>query len=129
MKGAKNPVYQSDTEILFPMRVAPDLRELRGDKWRALVDQVCKAPDASLDQLAFTLLLVRLSGCLTCHTYSYRALRGCTLCATHTIRRFRGEDEELIELFQDAKADVEASREGKVALKECIELTTSGGPD
>jgi hypothetical protein len=111
------------------MRVAPDLRELRGEKWRALVDQVCKAPDASLDHLAFTLLLVRLSGCLTCHTYSYRALRGCTLCATHTIRRFRGEDEELIELFQNAKADVEASREGKVALKECIELTTSGGPD
>jgi hypothetical protein len=122
-------VYQSDTEILFPMRVAPELRELRGKKWRALVDRVCKASDASLDQLAFTLLLVRLSGCLTCHTYSYRALRGCTLCATHTIRRFRGEDEELIDLFMLARADIEASQKENIALKECIEFTSSGGPD
>lgn len=109
------------------MRVAPDLRDLRGNEWRALVDRVCQSPDASLDQLAFTLLLVRLSGCLTCHTYSYRALRGCTLCATHTIRRFRGEDEELIELFMIARSDVEAFQQGKAPLKECMDLPLSGG--
>lgn len=120
-------MYQSDTEILFPMRVAPDLRDLRGKKWRALVERVCRSPDASLDQLAFTLLLVRLSGCLTCHTYSYRALRGCTLCATHTIRRFRGEDEELIELFMSARSDVEAFQQGKATLKECMDLPLPGG--
>lgn len=101
-------MYQSDTEILFPMRVAPNLRDLRGDAWRDLVDQVCRATDASLEQLAFTLLLVRLSGCLTCHSHSYRALRGCTLCAKHTIRRFRGEDSELLVLFQYARDEVDA---------------------
>ncbi|MEE8567369.1 MAG: hypothetical protein V3S81_02070 [Anaerolineales bacterium] len=101
-------MYQSDTEILFPMRVAPNLRDLRGDAWRDLVDQVCRAADASLEQLAFTLLLVRLSGCLTCHSHSYRALRGCTLCAKHTVRRFRGEDSELLVLFPYARDEVDA---------------------
>ena len=31
-------MYHSDTEILFPMRVAPGLRDLRGRKWRRLVE-------------------------------------------------------------------------------------------
>ena len=61
-------MYQSDTEILFPMRVAPNLVELRGKSWKHLVSDVLGEPEASLDQLAFNLLLIRLSGCLTCHT-------------------------------------------------------------
>jgi hypothetical protein len=99
-------VYQSDTEILFPMRVAPSLRDLRGPQWRSLVDKAWLAPDASVDQLAFTLLLVRLDGCLTCHTDSYRAMRGCTTCALQTIKRYRGSDEDLMVLFEGAKQDV-----------------------
>ena len=99
-------MYHSDTEILFPIRVTPHLRNLRGDTWNNLVDQVCRAPDASLDQLAFSLLLIRLSGCLRCHTHSYRALRGCTVCAQHTVQRFRGEDSELISLFDNAQNEV-----------------------
>jgi hypothetical protein len=110
-------LYHSDTEILFPIRVTPYLRDLRGDAWRNLVDQVCRAPDASLDQLAFSLILVRLTGCLTCQTHSYRALRGCTLCATHTIRRFRGEDSELISLFKHAQTEVADSlKDGKTLV-------------
>ena len=99
-------MYQSDTEILFPMRVAPYLRDLRGRTWHKLVDGVTHEPDASLDQLAFSLLLVRLSGCLTCHTDSYRAMRGCTICATQVVKRFKGEDEELLALFRQAREDV-----------------------
>jgi hypothetical protein len=99
-------VYHSDTEILFPMRVAPALREQRGWRWRRLVDRAAQAPDASLDQLAFSLMMIRLAGCLTCHPDSYRALRGCTACATQVVRRFRGEDEELTAQFQRAKTDV-----------------------
>jgi hypothetical protein len=99
-------MYQSDTEILFPMRVAPYLRDLRGDSWRELVQMVTDDQEASLNQLAFSLLLVRLSGCLTCHTDSYRAMRGCTICATQVIRRFKGEDRDLIELFKNARKDV-----------------------
>ncbi len=100
--GCIQPMYQSDTEFLFPMRVAPKLRDLRGSRWRELVDHVCAAPDASLEHLAFTMMIIRISNCLTCHTHSYRALQGCTVCSIQSIRRFRGEDEELIALYDTA---------------------------
>ena len=105
-EGGATGVYHGDTEILFPMRVAPALRDLRGDVWARLVRRAASAPDASPDALAFSLLLIRLSGCLTCHTDSYRAMRGCTACATLTVRRFRGEDSELVALFDRARAEV-----------------------
>ncbi len=95
-------MYQNDTEILFPMRVAPMLRDLRGELWSALVDSVMNAPPASDQHLAFNLLMIELSGCLTCHTDSYRAMRGCTLCAQQAVRRFRGGDEELLRIYEDA---------------------------
>ena len=99
-------MYQRDTEILFPMRVAPQLKDLRGKQWHELVEKACQAEDASTDQLAFSLLLIRLSNCLTCHPDSYRAMRGCTVCATQTIRRYRGEDEELLADFEDARREI-----------------------
>lgn len=101
-------MYHSDTEFIFPMRVASQLRELRGDTWAKLVDQACNSPKASLDRLAFSLLLIRLSSCLTCHTNSYRALRGCTFCATHTIRRFRDTDQDLVFQFHQAREEIVA---------------------
>ena len=109
-------MYHSDTEILFPMRVAPTLRELRGRRWRRLVDRSVQAPDAALDQLAFSLMMIRLAGCLTCHPDSYRALRGCTACASQVIRRFRGEDEDLAAQFQRAKTDVSLFLSGESVL-------------
>jgi len=99
-------VYHSDTEILFPMRVAPGLRDLRGRKWRRIVERSLEAPDGEEPQLAFGLMLIRLAGCLTCHPDSYRALRGCTACATHVVRRHRGDDDELGELYQRAQSDI-----------------------
>ncbi|MCH7586589.1 MAG: hypothetical protein IIC78_00930 [Chloroflexi bacterium] len=99
-------MYHSDTEILFPMRVAPNLRDLRGGKWRKLVSKVMKEKDASTNQLAFSLLLIRLNGCLTCHTGSYRAIRGCTICASQMIKRFKGNDDDLLYSFEQAKGDV-----------------------
>jgi hypothetical protein len=123
-------VYQSDTEILFPMRVAPLLRDLRGPVWRSLVDSAWLAADASLEQLAFTLLLVRLDGCLTCHTDSYRAMRGCTTCATQAIKRYRGSDEDLALLFESAKEDVAAylqAMEHPRRIEQLFSLVDSGG--
>jgi hypothetical protein len=99
--------YNADTEIMFPMRVAPMLRDARGRAWRKLVDRVCNEPEASLPHLGFTLLFVRLSGCLTCHADSYRAMRGCTACSIHAIRRFRGDDNDLIKQYKRAKSEVE----------------------
>ena len=109
-------MYHSDTEILFPMRVAPALRDLRGHRWRRLVDRAAQAPDSALDQLAFSLMMIRLAGCLTCHPDSYRALRGCTACASQVIRRFRGVDEDLAAQFQRAKTDVSLFLSGEKVL-------------
>ena len=109
------------------MRVAPYLRDLRGDAWRELVDKVCWSPDASLDQLAFSLLLVRLCCCLTCYTHSYRALRGCTLCATQSVRRFRGADSELLKLFQLSRSEVIAFEEDGQLLTGFFDHPFSGG--
>lgn len=99
-------MYQSDTEILFPMRVAPQLRDLRGSMWRATIDRACNSEDASLDQLALTMVMIQLAGCLSCHSDSYRAIRGCTNCATATIRRFRGDDGDLKQLIDGAKGEI-----------------------
>jgi hypothetical protein len=99
-------MYQSDTEILFPMRVAPQLRELRGEAWRELVDQAAAAPDASPHQLAFSLVMIRQCGCLTCHPDAFRAMRGCTLCSVQAVRRFRGDDADLERLVQEAQGEL-----------------------
>lgn len=99
-------MYPGDTEILFPFRVAETLRDLRGPRWSAVVQKACAAPENSVEQLAFSLMLIRLCGCLTCHTNSYRALRGCTKCALHSIRRFKGPDDELAELYANTLEEV-----------------------
>lgn len=99
-------LYQSDAEIIYPSRVTPLLRSLRGQAWQRLVDEVVGCPPSSVEQQAFTLMMVRLDGCLTCHADSYRAMRGCTLCAQQTITRFKGSDEELIAAYEQAVCDV-----------------------
>ena len=99
-------MYQSDTEMLFPSRVIPALRNLRGKPWRNLVDKVARAEEGSTDNLAFCLMMIRLDGCLTCHSNSYRALRGCTLCAQQAVARYKGTDTELVSQFKQARADV-----------------------
>lgn len=99
-------MYHRETEILFPMRVASTLRGRRGDAWRDLVDRACNAEAASIDCLAFNLLIIRLCNCLSCRTHSYRALHGCEQCAMHSVRRFRGDDAELVQMFDDAVMDI-----------------------
>jgi hypothetical protein len=100
-------MYNSDTDLLFPPRVIPTLRDLRGDLWRELVNRVAEQETTNVDRMAFTLLMIRLGGCTSCHADSFRALRGCTQCAYQTVRRFRGSDEELLEMFEMAKVDIE----------------------
>ncbi len=100
-------MYNPDTEMIFPLRVAPALRSQRNAEWQALVDRI-SSPDADrLDQMAFVLMMVRMNNCLTCNADSFRAMRGCTQCARQSVRRFRGEDRDLIAQFEQSRADVE----------------------
>ncbi len=106
------------TEMLFPPRVIPKLKDLRGKEWQKLVDRVSALPEMHLNKLAFMLMMIRLNGCLKCAADSYRALRGCELCARRTIRRFEGSDQDLIKQFEPARKDVLKYLESKdMALK------------
>ena len=99
-------MYQSDTEMLFPSRVIPTLKNLRGTAWRNLVEKVAQQEDGADGTLAFGLMMIRLNGCLTCQSDSYKAMRGCTACAQQMICRFKDSDEALIKLFKQAKQEV-----------------------
>ncbi len=100
-------MYQSDAEMLFPDRVIPSLRNLRGQEWQQLVDHVLSQEAGSLDHQAFALMMIRLDGCLTCHADSYRAMRGCTLCAQQSIARFKGSDADLVAAYEKAREDMQ----------------------
>jgi hypothetical protein len=99
-------VYQKDAEVLFPTRVIGSLRRLRGEKWQQLVEHVLVQPEGSPDVLAFSLMMIRLDGCLPCHADSYRAQHGCTLCACQTVKRFRGADDDLLQLWEVARVEI-----------------------
>ena len=99
-------MYNSDTELIFPLRVVPELLRLRGSEWAKLVQNAIRDDAALNQQLAFVLMMVRLGGCGTCNADSFRAMRGCTQCATRTIRRYKGDDIELVELHQQCLKEV-----------------------
>ncbi len=99
-------MYQNDAEVLFPPRVIVSLRALRGETWQRLVDHVLFRPENDPDVLAFSLMMIRIDGCLTCHADSYRALRGCTLCAQQSVNRFKGSDDDLLEMWEIARCDI-----------------------
>ena len=100
-------MYQSDTEMLFPSRIISTLSHLRGKTWNDLVERVAGEDEGSVDNLAFCLMMIRLDGCLTCHSDSYRAMRGCTQCAQQSVVRFKGPDSELVRQFKQCRTEVE----------------------
>lgn len=99
-------LYQCDAEILFPSHLIPSLRDLRGKDWNQFVEDIATKKECDPDKLAFSLMMIRLNGCLNCNADSFRALQGCAHCACHSVRRFKGSDQELIERWQAARADV-----------------------
>ena len=96
----------ANNELFFPHHLIPVLADLRGDKWRALVEDVLARSEYHEESLAFMLVMIRLNGCLGCETDSYRAMRGCEMCAVQTLRRFKGSDDELIAMYEQAISDV-----------------------
>jgi hypothetical protein len=99
-----------NTEIMFPPSVIPALRDVLADgaDWRALVDGVARLDETEPESLAFSLMMIRLNGCLDCETDSFRAMRGCAACALQTVRRYRGNQRELLKLYKSALHDVKA---------------------
>ncbi len=100
-------------ELLFPPRLVPVLRSLRGPEWAELVDRVISLPETDPASLAFTLMMIRLDDCVKCHEGSFKYMRGCHLCATQTVMQFKGSDADLLELYNKARRDVEAYLAGE----------------
>jgi len=98
----------ADNELLFPPNIVPHLRRERGEAWRDLVDRVAELPDDHPESLAFSLMMVRLDGCLSCETDSYRAMRGCSSCAKQVLRRYKSSDTDLLERYLKARDDIRA---------------------
>ncbi|MBM4457755.1 MAG: hypothetical protein FJ011_08330 [Chloroflexi bacterium] len=105
-------------ELLFPPRMIPLLRGLRGPEWASLVERVMKLPEIDPDSLAFTLMMVRLDGCVKCHEGSFKYMRGCQLCATQTVMQFKGSDSDLTAMYNKARRDVDAFLAGEAVPEE-----------
>ncbi len=100
-------MYNPDTDLLFPLRVVPQLRSLRGTEWAKLIDEIQSEKASLAEQAAFVLLMVKLSGCNTCNADSFRAMRGCTACSRQVVRRYRGGDSELVEQYRALVVEVQ----------------------
>jgi hypothetical protein len=100
-------MYNEDTEIVFPLRVAPALRDLHGVAWRKAVDKAAKAAPDSTEAVGFVLAMARVDGCHNCNADSFRAMKGCTLCAQDAVRRHRGGEKALLKAIEKAQVDLE----------------------
>jgi hypothetical protein len=99
-------MFNSDTELFFPIRVIPSLRSIRSEEWESLIDRL-SGPDAvEVEQIAFTALVVKLAGCTGCDADSFRAMRGCTQCARMVLKRYKGSDADLLNQFEQSKTEV-----------------------
>jgi hypothetical protein len=97
-----------DSEILFPSRCIPQLRDLRGRRWANLIDHLSGLSDGHEDVLAFSSLMIKLASCLTCDLDSYRASLGCCTCARRTVAGFKGSDDDIVHQFEEAREEVRA---------------------
>jgi hypothetical protein len=116
-------------DLLFPPRMIASLRNLRGPEWAALVDRVTKLPETDPESLAFTLMMVRLDGCVKCHEGSFKYMRGCQVCAVQTVMQFKGADIDLLALYQKARRDVNAYLAGFPVVEEEAEEEAGPSPD
>ncbi len=100
-------------EILFPTKLIPTLKDLRGPAWAELVTRVSRLNETHPDTLAFCLMMIELGGCLNCYAGSYKFMRGCAACARQTIVQYKGSDEDLVRHFQRAQGEIQAYLEGR----------------
>jgi len=104
--------FYQKTELLFPHKSVVSLEDMRDGKWQELVRKVASLPEIHKDSLAFSLMMIRLCGCLRCNPGSYRASLGCSECARRVIRIMKGPDSILLQRFRKARIDIEKYTEG-----------------
>jgi len=99
-------MFNTDTELLFPLRVIPTLGNLRGQEWKSLIEQLGREETDIDEKIAMTALIAKLAGCAACNIDSFRAMKGCTQCSHLIIKRFKNSDAELINMYQACLQEV-----------------------
>ncbi len=98
------------TEFLFAHWAVPALKDLRGDRWRALVTRIGGLPSTHPDALAFALTMVRVNGCITCDARRYRERGGCASCTRFVLASLNRESEaELLTRYRAAQKEIARS--------------------
>jgi hypothetical protein len=106
------------TEFLFAHRAVPALKNLRGPRWRALVEHIASLESTDPDALAFALIMIRLNGCIACTAQRYRERGGCASCSRLVLTMLCKEDEpRLLELYRAAQKEVAASLKNSRKVK------------
>ena len=95
-----------DTEILFPIRLLPELKNMRSEVWSELIAQLEEMNTSRLEVIAFSGMMVKLNNCLTCHVDTFRAMKGCLTCSRDTVRRCKMNDQELLSLYEQTLAEL-----------------------
>lgn len=94
------------TELLFPHESASALIDAGDGRWQTLVGRVAELPETHEDALAFSLMMIRLCGCLRCNPGSYKASLGCSACGRRIIGMIKESDDSLLAHFDRAKQEL-----------------------
>ncbi|MBI3912653.1 MAG: hypothetical protein HY327_00440 [Chloroflexi bacterium] len=105
-------------EILFPHSTVSALIGFRSTKWRDLIRRVARLPEDDPEALAFSLMMIRLNGCLDCNPDRFKALMGCAACAKRTIGGYKGSDDALLLAYKKSRAEVEKFSVGEQMLEQ-----------
>jgi hypothetical protein len=94
------------SEMLFPHESVSALIEMGDGQWQTLVRRVADLPETHEDALSFSLMMIRLCGCLRCNPGSYKASLGCSACGRRIIGMIKETDESLMTHFDKARKDL-----------------------
>jgi len=107
------------TEFLFAHSAISQLKDLRGPRWRALVERVAALPSTHPDALAFALMMIRLNGCINCTTQRFRERGGCAGCTRFVLTSLARESEaSLLTRFRAAQKEIAASLKTTVRARQ-----------
>ena len=97
----------NNINLLFPSKAIEYLHNIRGKDWEKLVISLNDLESTDPNRVAFVLMMVRIGGCALCQSDLFRAMRGCVLCSTTSIKRYKGSDQTLLDLYNEAKKDLD----------------------
>lgn len=95
-----------NNELMFPHSAVSSLTEVRNGSWRELTEHVAGLSETEVESLAFSLMMIKLCGCLKCQPGCYKLSLGCATCASRAIGSFKGADSVLLKRYRKAYDEV-----------------------